>query len=46
MDMILHLVIVICTVATSFGIGYAMGTINTMRGYEGLLNRLFYKAKK
>ena len=46
MDMFVHLIIVIGSLTTAFLIGYAMGTINTMRGYEGLLNRLFYKAKK
>ena len=46
MDMFVHLIIVIGSLTTAFLIGYSIGTLNTMRGYEGLLNRLFYKAKK
>ena len=46
MDMFVHLVIVICSLTTAFVFGYSIGTLSTMRGYEGLLNRLFYKAKK
>jgi hypothetical protein len=46
MDMFVHLIIVIGSLTAAFAIGYSIGTLNTMRGYEGLLNRLFYKAKK